>query len=82
MELHGLRPLTWRDGLLWRRAGEAAATAALWIPLALWLLSQWYTLGTGTIATVVMLGIVLASAAVADARERTDLPRWPRRTDD
>ena len=55
--------------------------AALWIPLALWLLSQWYPPGTGTIVTVVLLGFLLSAVAVADAREQTDAARWPRRRD-
>ena len=80
MELHGLRRLTWRDGLLWRRAADMLATGALWCAVALWLLSGMYEIGSMTLAVVILLGGVVA-CAVGEWRADEDIPRWPRRTD-
>lgn len=78
-EDHDLRPLTWRDGLLWRRAGRSLATAVVWTGIVLWLLSQLYEPGLFTVSIVTTLSLVLVSADLR--QDRSDLPRWPRRTD-
>ena len=80
MELHGLRPLTWRDRLLWERLASMLATGALWSALALWLLSGLYDVGPVTVAVVVCLGGLVAGG-VSEWRADEDIPRWPRRTD-
>ena len=81
MELHGLRPLTWRDGLLWVRLGGALGTAAAWIALVLWLLSGLYDVGPVTVAVVSCIGIWCGGATMAVERDEQDIRRWPRRTD-
>ena len=81
MELHGLRPLTWRDRLFWERLGLALATAGLWIALVLWLLSGLYDVGSGTVVVVIWIGLWCGANTMAVERDRQDIPRWPRRTD-
>ena len=80
MELHGLRPLTWRDGLFWVRLASMVATGALWCALVLWLLSGMYEIGPVTVAVVIALG-GLCACAVGEWRADEDIPRWPRRLD-
>ena len=74
---YGLRPLTWRDGLLW----ETLATAALWIGIVLWLLSKLYDIGPYTVLIATWIGIWVGCLGIAADRFERDLPRWPRRTD-
>ena len=78
-EKHGLRPLTWRDGLLWRRAARAILVAAIWSAITLWLLSQLYDPGAITILVVAAAG--LSGGVLVVHEDATDLPRWPRRSD-
>ena len=78
MELHDLRPLTWRDRLLWRRLGRFLTAAVLWVVIVLWLLSQLYEPGLYTVVVVATLGLALSSADMR--QDRSDIPRWPRRT--
>ena len=78
---YGLRPLTWRDRLLWVRVGEALGTAALWIALVLWLLSGLYDVGPVTVAVVSCIGLCCGFLTMAAERNEQDLARWPRRTD-
>lgn len=81
MELHGLRPLTWRDGLFWARASRMMGLAVLWCALVLWMLSGLYEIGPVTMIVVAAIGGCLGALVVDDERRDADLPRWPRRTD-
>ena len=74
-----LRPLTWRDGLLWQRMGRSLATTVAWSATVLWLLSQLYEPGLYTVVTVVTLGFWFASCDLR--QDRSDIPHWPRRAD-
>ena len=81
MEMHGLRPLTWRDGLFWRRLGDAGTLAAVWTIVAVWALSKWYTPGPWTVTIVAVFGCAGGVGAMIQQRDDADLARWPRRDD-
>ena len=81
MEVHGLRPLTRRDGLYWRRLGEALVVTVLWIALWLWLLSGLYDIGYWTLLALTWTGFLAVFPAVLVWRQAEDIRRWPRRTD-
>ena len=79
MRIHGLRPLTWRDRLLWIRYGRMVLPAAVWIAIVLFLLSLRWSIGPWTVAVVVTLGVWGSAIATIDAHIEDDLRRWPRR---
>ena len=78
---HGLRDLTWRDRLYWRRLSGVLVTASIWSGLVLWVLSGLYEIGPITILVVAWIGLWGGAVAVFDERFERDLRRWPRRTD-
>ena len=78
---YGLRRLTWRDALFWRRFSETLLGAALWSAGVLWLLSGLYEIGPITILVVAWIGLWTSAIVVNDERFERDLRRWPRRTD-
>ena len=80
-EEHGLRPLTWRDGLLWRRVGATLACAAVWSAIVLWVLSHWHEPGPVTAIIVGMVGLLGGAVAMHEERFEADFARWPRRDD-
>ena len=78
---YGLRPLTWRDGLLWVRVCQMLGLGVLWTALVLWILSGLYDVGPITVIVVACIGCWLGAVTVAGERFERDLPRWPRRLD-
>ena len=81
MQVHGLRPLSRRDRLLWERVLHALAAGALWVVCVLWLLSRYIDIGLITVLVVACLGVLGGFVAMAQLRARSDLSRWPRAGD-